>query len=107
VAPRCQGAPARAPASTLTQAFWALVRGRQGDALAAWIADALTSGIAAWARVAHGLQGDLAAVKAGLTRPWRHGPVAGHMNRLTWLTRQRSGRAGCACGRPRVLQPAS
>lgn len=94
---RCQGAPALAPASTLTQAFLARVRGRQGDALAAWIADALTRGIEALARLAHGLPGDLAAVKAGLTLPWSHGPVAGPMHRLTWRTRQSDGRAGCAC----------
>lgn len=85
----------------------ALVRGRQGDALEAWIADALTRGIEALARFAHGLQEDLAAVKAGLTLPWSHGPVEGHMNRLKLLKRQSDGRAGFACLRQRVLQPAS
>jgi transposase len=85
----------------------ALVRGRQGDALEAWIADALTSGIEALARFAHGLQGDLAAVKAGLTLPWSNGPVEGHINRLKLLKRQSYGRAGFAFLRQRVLQPAS
>jgi transposase len=103
----CQGAPALAQAYTLTQAFLALVRGRQGDALEAWIADALTSGIEALARFAHGLQEDLAAVKAGLTLPWSNGPVEGHINRLKLLKRQSYGRAGFAFLRQRVLQPAS
>jgi transposase len=103
----CQGAPALAQAYTLTQAFLVLVRGRQGDALEAWIADALTSGIEALARFARGLQEDLAAVKAGLTLPWSNGPVEGHINRLKLLKRQSYGRAGFAYLRQRVLQPAS
>jgi transposase len=93
-------------AYTLSQAFLALVRERQGDALEAWMAKAAVSGIEALARFAQGLQEDLAAVKAGLTLPWSNGPVEGHVNRLKLLKRQGYGRADVGLLRQRVLQVA-
>ena len=96
--------PAIAQAYTLSQAFLALVRERQGDALEAWIAKAAASGIEALARFAQGLQEDLAAVTAGLTLPWSNGPVEGQVNRLKLLKRQGYGRADIALLRQRVLQ---
>jgi transposase len=44
-------------------------------------------------RFAKGLYEDYDAVKAGVTLPWRTGPVAGHINRLKMLKRQMLGRA--------------
>jgi transposase len=96
--------PAIAQAYTLSQALLALVRERRGDALAAWMTEATTSGIEALARFAQGLQEDLAAIKAGLTLPWSHGPVEGHITRLKLLKRQGYGRAGVGLLRQRVMQ---
>jgi len=83
-----QADPAIAQASTRSQAFLVLVRERRGDALAAWMTEASASGIAALARFAQGLQGDLVAIQAGRTLPWSNGPVAGHVHRLKMLKRQ-------------------
>jgi transposase len=99
-----QADPAIAQAYTLSQAFLALVRERRGDALAAWMAEASASGIAALARCAQGLQEDLAAMQAGLPLPWSNGVVEGHVNRLKLLKRQGYGRAGVGLLRQRVMQ---
>jgi transposase len=99
-----QADPAIAQAYTLSQAFLALVRERRGDALAAWMTEATTSGIEALARFAQGLQEDLAAITAGLTLPWSNGPVEGQVNRLKLLKRQSYGRAGVGLLRQRVMQ---
>jgi transposase len=98
--------PAIGQAYTLSQAFLALVRERRGDALEAWMAKAVVSGIEALARFAQGLREDLAAVKAGLTLPWSNGPVEGHINRLKLLKRQGYGRADVGLLRQRVRQAA-
>jgi transposase len=66
--------------------------------------EAAASGIEALARIAQGLQADLAAVKVGLTLPWSNGPVEGHINRLKLLKRQGYGRAGVTLLRQRVMQ---
>ena len=99
-----QADPTMAQAYTLSQAFLALVRERRGDALAAWMTEATTSGLEALARFAQGLQEDLAAITAGLTLPWSNGPVEGHINRLKLLKRQGYGRAGVGLLRQRVMQ---
>ena len=104
VAQLIQADPAIAQAYTLSQAFLALVRERRGDALAAWMTEATTSGLEALARFAQGLQEDLAAITAGLTLPWSNGPVEGHINRLKLLKRQGYGRAGVELLRQRVMQ---
>jgi transposase len=90
----------------LSQAFLALMRERRGDALEAWIAEAMASSMGALPRFAQGLQEDLAAVTAGLTLPWSNGPVEGHIHRLKLLKRQCYGRAGVALLRQRMRQAA-
>jgi transposase len=60
----------------LSQAFLAIVRERRGADLEAWIAETIPSDIEELARFARGLQEDLTAVTAGLTRtgamaPWK------------------------------------
>jgi transposase len=99
-----QVAQSIAQASTLSQAFLALVRERRGDALEAWMTEAAASEIEALVRFAQGLQEDLAAVQAGLTLPWSNGPVEGQINRLKLLKRQGYGRADVALLRQRVMQ---
>jgi transposase len=44
-------------------------------------------------RFAKGWRDDYDAIKAGVTMPWSHGPVEGHINRLKTLKRQMFGRA--------------
>jgi transposase len=68
--------------------------------------EAMQRGSEALARFARGLQEDLAAVRAGLTLPWSHGPVEGQITRLQWLKRQDYGRAGFPLLRQRVIQAA-
>jgi transposase len=48
----------------------------------------------------------LAAVTAGLTLPWSHGPVEGQITRLKLLKRQGYGRAGFLLLRQRIRQAA-
>jgi transposase len=101
-----QGDPTIAQASTLSQTFLTLVRERRGDALEAWMTEAVASGIEALARFAQGLQEELAAVTAGLTLPWSNGPVEGHVNRLKLRKRQGYGRADVGLLRQRVMPAA-
>jgi transposase len=95
-----------ARAYTLSQAFLTLVRERRGEALEAWMAEAIDSGVDALARFSRGLQEDLAAVKAGLTLAWSNGVTEGQIHRLKLVKRQGYGRAGFALLRQRVLQAA-
>jgi transposase len=92
-----------AEAIALTQDFAALVRQRQPDQLATWLARATASGLQAFKRCATGLRAAYEAVKAGVPLLWRTGPVAGQMRRLKMLKRQMYGRAGIGLLRQRVL----
>jgi transposase len=102
----CQVDTHIARAYTLSQAFLTLVRERRGEALEAWMAEAIDSGVAALARFARGLQDDLRAIIAGLTLEWSNGVTEGQIQRLKLLKRQRYGRAGVALLRQRLLQVA-
>jgi transposase len=102
----CQVDTYIARAYTLSQAFLTLVRERRGEALEAWMAEAIDSGVDALARFARGLQDDLTAVTAGLTLAWSNGVTEGHIHRLKLLKRQGYGRAGFALLRQRVLHAA-
>lgn len=89
----------------LRQASLAMVRERQGQALA-WMAETTSSGIDALTRFARGLQDDLSAVKAELTLEWSNGETEGQIHRLRLVKRQGYGRTGSALLRQRVLQAA-
>ncbi len=102
----CQMDAGIARAHGLTQGFLAMVRERRGADLEAWMAEAISSGIAELARFARGLQEDLAAVTAGLTLGWSNGPVEGQVTRLKLLKRQGYGRAGVPLLRQRVMPAA-
>jgi transposase len=95
-----------ARAHGLAQGFLIMVRDRRGRDLEAWMAEAISRGIAELARFARGLQGDLIAVKAGLTLAWSHGATEGQVHRLTLVKRQGYGRAGFTRLRQRALQVA-
>jgi transposase len=102
----CQIDAGIARAHGLTYAFLAMVRERRGAALEAWMAEAISSGIAELARFARGLQDDVSAVTAGLTLAWSNGVTEGQIHRLKLVKRQGYGRAGFALLRPRVLHAA-
>jgi transposase len=82
------------------------VRERRGRDLEAWSTAATARGFDARARFARGWREALAAVTAGLTLAWSHGPVAGQIPRLKRLQRQGDGRAGSAFLRQRLWQAA-
>ena len=102
----CQMDAGIAPAHGLTHAFLAMIRERRGADLEAWMAEAITSGIAELARFARGLQDDLSAVTAGLTLAWSNGVTEGQIHRLKLVKRQGYGRASFALLRQRVLHAA-
>jgi transposase len=85
--------PELAAAMALAQDFARLVRERQPDHLDPWLARAAKSPLVPLPRCAKGRRDDDDAVKAGVTLPWSHGPVEGHMHRLKMLKRQMFGRA--------------
>jgi transposase len=95
-----------ARADALSQAFLSIVRERRGEDLEAWMSEAMPSGIAELARFARGLQGDLIAIKAGLTLEWSNGATEGQIHCLKLLKRQGYGRAGFTLVRQRLLQAA-
>jgi transposase len=102
----CQIDAGIARAHGLTHAFLAMVRERRGTDLEAWMAEAISSGIAELARFARGLQDDLSAVTAGLTLAWSNGVTEGQIHRLKLVKRQGYGRASFALLRQRILQAA-
>src|SRR5262245_63479109 len=83
----CQVDTYIARAYTLSQAFLTLVRDRRGEALEAWMADAIDSGVAALARFACGLPDDLPATLAGLTLEGSGGVNVGPIQRRQLLER--------------------
>jgi transposase len=95
-----------ATAYRLTQGFATMVRERQSDRLAAWLAEAEMCDVPALGRFAGGLRGDLAAVRAGLTEQWSNGPTEGFIHKLKLVKRQAYGRAGFAVLRQRLVRAA-
>ncbi|GAC1527988.1 MAG: ISL3 family transposase [Chloroflexota bacterium] len=93
-------------ACRLSQEFAAMLRGRTGDRLDAWIEAVKTSGIDDLIRFAASLLADEAPVRAGLTLAWSNGQVEGHVNRLKLIKRQMYGRANFDLLRQRVLHAA-
>jgi transposase len=94
-----------AEAIGLRQDCAALVRQRQPAQRASWRERAARSTVQACARWANNLRDDYAAVKAGVSLPWRTGPVEGQINRLKMLKRPMCGRANIELWRQRVLYP--
>ena len=69
------------------------MRQQQSQELEPWLARAAKRAVGAFQRCATGLRDDDDAIRAGVTRPWSHGPVEGQITRLKRLKRQMFGRA--------------
>ena len=82
-----------------------MVRARQPDELDPWLERAAASQGDAFRRFAKRLREDYDSIQAGVTLPWRNGPVEGPINRLKRIKRQMFGRAKLALLRQRFLQP--
>jgi transposase len=95
--------PALATVRDLARRFGALIRARDADALAPWLAEATTSELASFAA---GLRQDEHAVRAALKLPWSSGQVEGHVTRLKPVKRQGYGRAKLDLLRARLLRAA-
>ncbi len=87
----------------LVQDFGQMLRLRQGERLDQWLEKVEASAIAEWQSFAAGIQRDKVAVQAGLTLPYRHGLLEGHVNRLKLSKRSMYGRANFDLLRLRVL----
>jgi transposase len=95
-----------ATAVAVAEDFLAIVRRREGERLAAWLAAAEASGIDELARFAGKLRADRDAVQAGLTLRWSNGQTEGQVTRLKLVKRQGYGRAKVDLLRKRVLRAA-
>jgi transposase len=89
--------------TTHVRAFAAMMTGRHGDRLDAWITSAEHDSLAPLAAFARNLRRDLDAVCHGLSLNHSSGPVEGNINRLKMLKRQMFGRASLDLLRKRVL----
>ena len=96
--------PALATVRDLARRFGTLIRARDADALAPWLAGAATSELASFAA---GLRQDEQAVWAALLLPWSSGPVEGHVTRLKLVKRQAYGRAKLDLLRARLISHAA
>ena len=106
-AAKLRGVRRRAPdLNRLTRhvrAFAAMMTGRHGDRLEAWITSAEHDTLTPLAGFARHLRHDHDAVLHGLSLPYSSGPVEGNINRLKMLKRQMFGRASLQLLRKRVL----
>ena len=101
----CARDEAIAAAHVLTREFTAIMRGRRGDQLDAWLRSAGAGAVAELRRFAAGLETDRAAVQAGLTLPWSNGQVEGQIHRLK-LVKRMYGRGNFDLIRKRALHAA-
>ncbi len=102
----CQSDATIATAHRVSQDFPCMVRARQGERLDTWIEVAAVSEITEMRRFALGLQGDAAAVRAGLTRSESNGQTEGQINKLKLVKRAMYGRGKFDLLRQRVLHAA-
>jgi len=90
----CERSPVVRQARELTQGFFALMRDKNPDALSAWLASARDSGLTEMVIFGKGLEKDRAAVLAGIAGAWSNGQVEGQVNRLKFVKRSITRRAG-------------
>ena len=98
-----QASPYLETAYQLVKAFLHMVRERTGEQLDAWLEAVQVSHLEAFQTFVTGVQKDKDAVLAGLTLPWRNGPLEGHVNRLKLIHRSMYGRASVDLLKHRVL----
>jgi transposase len=84
-----------------------MIRERRGHACDAWIAEVQQTGVKELRAFVKGLLKEAAAVCAGLSLVWSHGPTEGFIHRLKLLKRQAYGRAGVDFLRHRILGPSA
>jgi transposase len=96
------GVPALAAARDLMERFHRMLRVRDSDALAPWLADTGDSLLASFGK---GIRADFAAVRAALTEPWSNGQTEGQITKLKLVKRQMYGRAGLDLLRARLVVP--
>ena len=87
----------------VTDAFHALIRGRDAAGLDTWIETALTSPLESFAK---GVAADRAAIAAAIETPWSNGQTEGQICRLKTLKRQMGGRANVDLLKARLLPAA-
>jgi transposase len=92
--------PSLAKARDLVERFQAMIRGRKGETLAAWIDAARVSPLASFAA---GIQADRNAVAAAIVEPWSNGPTEGQITKLKLVKRQMFGRAKLDLLRARLV----
>ena len=93
----CERSPVVREARELTQDFFTLVREKNPDALSDWLASARHSGLAELAEMVifgKGLEKDRDAVLAGIAGAWSNRQVEGQVNRLKYVKRSITRRAG-------------
>ena len=83
--------------------FAALLTGRRGGDLEAWMTTVEADDLPALHGFVRGLRMDLPAVVAGLTLPYSNGPIEGANTKVKFLKRQMYGRAGFRLLRQRIL----
>lgn len=96
--------PALAAARHLLERFQAMIRQRNASGLLAWLDDASSGSMTAFAR---GLRDDQHAVAAALSLPWSNGQTEGHITKPELVKRQMDGRAKRDLLRARLLGAAS
>jgi transposase len=95
-----------ATAVELAEDFLGMLRRREGERLAPWLATAEASGVEELKRFADRLRADQDAVQAGLTLPWSNGQTEGQVTKLKLIKRQGYGRAKVDLLRKRLLRAA-
>jgi transposase len=98
-----RGVPMLPPARDLVERFHSMMRGRDPDALPAWIADAAGSVLASFGK---GIATDQAVVAAAMTQPWSNGQTEGQITKLKLVRRQMYGRGKLNLLRARLVGPA-
>lgn len=95
--------PDVALAFQLTRAFAKMLRERAAQALPGWLASARASSIPEFVQAVQGMERDVGAVAAALSRPESNGQTEGKVNKLKCLKRQMYGRAKFDLLRQRML----
>jgi len=96
------GVPALAAARDLMERFHRMLRSRDIEALAPWVADTSGNLLASFGK---GITADLAAVRAALSEPWSNGQTEGQITKLKLVKRQMYGRAKLDLLRARLVVP--
>jgi transposase len=92
--------PSLVKARELVERFQAMIRGRSGEDLDAWIGQAVASPLASFAS---GIRADREAVAAAIVEPWSNGQTEGQITKLKLVKRQMYGRAKLDLLRARLV----